>query len=83
MTEPAHVYGVTHGREASVIYTRQDVGGAVARDKFGNFEVTQIAETQRDKAIRFSVNIVMYALCVDYKDDQVHAPFLMRRRRAP
>ena len=22
----------------------------------------------------------MYALCLDYKDDQVHAPFIMRRR---
>ncbi len=83
VSEPAHVFGVSRGREASVIYTRQDVGGAVARDKFGNFEVGQIGEMQRDKAIRFAVNIVMYALCVDYKDDQVHAPFLMRRRRAP
>jgi hypothetical protein len=23
----------------------------------------------------------MYVLCSDYKDDQVHAPFLMRRRQ--
>jgi hypothetical protein len=22
----------------------------------------------------------MYALCLDYKDDQVHAPFILRRR---
>jgi hypothetical protein len=26
------------------------------------------------------VNIAMYVLCTNYKDDQVHAPFLMRRR---
>jgi len=26
------------------------------------------------------VNIAMYVLCSNYKDDQVHAPFLMRRR---
>jgi hypothetical protein len=24
--------------------------------------------------------IPMYALCSDYKDDQAHAPFTMRRR---
>ena len=24
-------------------------------------------------------NLVLYALCLDYKDDQVHAPFIMRR----
>lgn len=83
VVKPPHVYGIKRGREASVIYTRQDVGGAVARDKFGNFEVAQISEVQRDQAIRFAVNIIMYALCIDYKDDQVHAPFLMRRRRAP
>lgn len=83
VSRPPHVYALSRGREASVIYTRQDVGGAVARDKFGNFETAQISETQRDRAIRFAVNIVMYALCVDYKDDQVHVPFLMRRRRAP
>jgi len=28
----------------------------------------------------FAVNIAMYVLCSNYKDDQVHAPFLMRRR---
>jgi hypothetical protein len=23
----------------------------------------------------------MYALCLDYKEDQVHIPFIMKRRR--
>ena len=32
------------------------------------------------QAIRLGVNLAMYALCLDYKDDQVHAPFIMRRR---
>ena len=27
------------------------------------------------------VNLVMYALCLDYKSDQVHVPFIMKRRR--
>lgn len=30
---------------------------------------------------RLTVNLVMYALCVDYKSDQVHAPTILRRRR--
>jgi Domain of unknown function (DUF4159) len=34
----------------------------------------------RERTIRFAVNIAMYALCSDYKDDQVHATFIMRRR---
>jgi len=53
--------------------------------------LTQLVETsrrergerQREQAIRLSVNIVLYALCLDYKDDQVHAPFIMRRRGNP
>jgi hypothetical protein len=26
------------------------------------------------------VNLAMYALCTDYKDDAVHLPFILRRR---
>jgi hypothetical protein len=41
-------------------------------------------QEQRERALRFAVNIAMYVLCSDYKDDVVHAPFLMQRRgRAP
>ena len=45
-------------------------------------KVTPGGEIQREYAIRLAVNIAMYVLCSNYKDDQVHAPFLMRRRRA-
>ena len=42
--------------------------------------VTPGGEHQRERAIRLAVNIAMYVLCSNYKDDQVHAPVLMRRR---
>jgi len=35
----------------------------------------------REWLYRLTVNLVMYALCVDYKSDQVHAPTILRRRR--
>src|SRR5699024_9297981 len=35
----------------------------------------------RDLAYRLGVNLVMYALTLDYKEDQVHVPFILRRRR--
>jgi hypothetical protein len=38
------------------------------------------AASVRQQAIRLAVNIAMYVLCSDYKDDQVHAEELMRRR---
>ena len=31
-------------------------------------------------AVRLAVNLSMYVLCSNYKDDQVHAQALMRRR---
>ena len=59
-----------------------DLGGALARDASGSpeFAVSPGGEGQRERAVRFAVNIAMYNLCSNYKDDQVHAPFLMRRR---
>ena len=29
---------------------------------------------------RLGINLVMYALCLDYKTDQVHVPFILKRR---
>jgi hypothetical protein len=79
---PAELRAISHGGREAVLYSRHDLGGAWARDNLGTWEhaVTPGGEQQRENAIRLGVNIVMYALCLDYKDDQVHAPFIMRRR---
>lgn len=79
---PPRVDAVMHGGRAAVVYSRHDLGGAWARDNLGNFlfPVVPGHSGQRERAFRFGVNLVMYALCLDYKDDQVHAPFIMRRR---
>lgn len=67
----------------AVIYCQNDLGGAWARDSFGRWEyqVTPGGERQREMAFRLGINIVMYALCLDYKEDLVHAPFILKRRR--
>lgn len=67
----------------AVVFSPNDLQGATARDGFGNWEheVVPGGETQREQAFRFGINLVMYALCLDYKDDQVHVPFIMKRRR--
>jgi hypothetical protein len=65
----------------AVVYSRHDLGGAFERDNVGNYTypVAPGGERQREMAFRLGVNIVLYALCLNYKDDQVHAPFIMRR----
>jgi Domain of unknown function (DUF4159) len=65
-----------------VIFSKHDILGALARGAgdVHPLSVTPGGEVQREHAIRLAVNIAMYVLCSNYKDDQVHAPFLMRRR---
>lgn len=66
-----------------VVVCPNDLGGALARDPFGNwqFEVSPGGERQRELAFRLGINLVMYALCIDYKSDQVHIPFILQRRQ--
>jgi hypothetical protein len=75
------VEAIERSGRAAVIYTRNDLGGAYERDNLGNYThpVVPGGTDQRELAFRFGVNLVLYALCLDYKDDQVHAPFIMRR----
>jgi hypothetical protein len=67
---------------AAVVYSQNDLGGAWARTELGEWEhpCTPGGEAQRETAIRLGVNLAMYALCTDYKDDAVHLPFILRRR---
>jgi Domain of unknown function (DUF4159) len=74
---------VTRDGRIVAAYVANDLGGAWARDDFGNYDFTcePGGERQRELAYRMGVNLVMYALCLDYKTDQVHVPFIMKRRR--
>ena len=81
---PDYLEGITYGDRVAVVYSRHDLGGAIQRDKLGAWThaVVPGGESQRELAIRMGVNLVLYAVCTDYQDDQVHAPFIMRRRGA-
>jgi Domain of unknown function (DUF4159) len=75
--------GVFLGGRLVAVYSRNDLGGAWARDDRGDweFQVTPGGEEQRETAFRLGINLAMYATCLDYKDDQVHLPFILKRRR--
>jgi hypothetical protein len=76
-----HVEAIVRGKNAQVLFLDHDLLGALAREgESWALDVTPGGARQREEAVRFAVNIAMYALCSDYKDDQVHAPFIMRRR---
>lgn len=79
---PPHLEALLRGKYAQVFLLSHDLLGALARSRAGGFalDVEPGGAAQREHAVRLAVNIGMYVLCSDYKDDQVHAPWLMRRR---
>ena len=82
LTSP-HLEAVTLGKRAAVIYSQNDLAGAWARDEGGSyaFEVSPGGERQRELAFRVGINLSMYALCLDYKDDAVHLEHILSKRR--
>ncbi|MBM4053847.1 MAG: DUF4159 domain-containing protein [Planctomycetes bacterium] len=80
--EKTFLEGITLGNRTVVVYSHNDLGGAWAKDPLGTweYEVLPGGERQREMAFRLGINIIMYALTGDYKQDQVHLPFIMKRR---
>jgi len=64
-----------------VIIGGNDWAAAWATDSQGRplADVTPGGDEQREMAIRFGINVVMYALTGNYKTDQVHAPAILER----
>lgn len=79
---PAQLEAVVRAGAVQVIFSSHDVLGALARDGGGtnSMDVSPGGDRQRELAIRLAVNVALYVLCSNYKDDQVHAEHIMRRR---
>ncbi len=68
---------------SSVIIGGHDWAASWALDSAGRplYAAVPGGETQREYAVRFGVNAVMYALTGNYKADQVHIDAIMERMR--
>jgi hypothetical protein len=75
--------GIDRGSRTVLIYSSNDLGGAWARDASGRFvnPVNPGGEMQREMAVRLGINVLMYALCLNYKQDLIHTPFISERRK--
>ena len=76
--------GVSLGEVTPVIYSLNDAAGAWEKDgRTGNwsYDVIPGGELQRREAFKLGVNLVMYALTVNYKKDVVHVQTLLKRGR--
>ncbi len=77
-----YLEGLVLDDRLGLVYSRNDLSGAWARHAFGGalHDVIPGGEAQREQAYRLGVNLVVYALCLDYKDDQVHLDYLLHKR---
>lgn len=66
---------------SALILGSHDWAAAWAHDDAGRplLPVIPGGEMQREQALRFGINLVMYALSGNYKADQVHVPALLER----
>ena len=74
---PEHLTGYPIGDRLGVIRTHCDLGGAFARDNLGNwmYAVDPGGDRQREAAFRLGINLVLYGLCLDYKNEEPHRRF--------
>ena len=73
--------GITIGNSLPVIYCQNDLGGAWERDQTGKWTnaCTPGGEAQRRDAFHLGINLILYAMTENYKDDLIHVPFIRRR----
>ncbi|MFM8988788.1 MAG: DUF4159 domain-containing protein, partial [Alphaproteobacteria bacterium] len=73
----------TNDGVSSVIIGAHDWAAAWATDRQGRplYAAVPGGEAQREFAVRFGVNVAMYALTGNYKGDQVHVDSILERMR--
>ncbi|UCD78342.1 MAG: DUF4159 domain-containing protein [Desulfobacterales bacterium] len=74
--------GISLGPWTPVIYSQNDLSGAWARDRYGQWvhDCAPGGDIQRQDAFKTGINMVVYSLTADYKKDVIHHPFIRRRR---
>lgn len=82
-TARPYLEGITLEGRLAVVYSQLDLTGAWSRDALGawEYDVLPGGDVQRELAFRLGINLVQYAMCLDYKDDQVHLDYLLHKRK--
>jgi hypothetical protein len=80
-----YLEGVTVGDLTPVVYGRNDLSGALERGPDGRHRAACVpgGEQQRREAVKLGVNLVMYCLTTNYKQDQAHVDELRREKKLP
>ncbi|MGH7828509.1 MAG: DUF4159 domain-containing protein [Candidatus Binatia bacterium] len=73
--------GINVGNSTPVIYCQNNLGGAWERDQLGKWtnSCTPGGEEQRRDAFHLGINLILYAMTENYKEDLIHVPFIRKR----
>jgi Domain of unknown function (DUF4159) len=73
--------GITLGSSTPVIYCQNNLSGAWERDQLGKWTnvCTPGGEEQRKDAFHLGINVILYAMTENYKEDLIHVPFIRKR----
>ncbi|MCD6412720.1 MAG: DUF4159 domain-containing protein, partial [Elusimicrobia bacterium] len=79
-----YLWGIKKDGRWVIVYCRDDLLGAWARDESGKFlyECSPGGESQRLEAMKLTVNIIMYSLTGTYKQDIIHRKFIERKLKS-
>ncbi|MBI2988895.1 MAG: DUF4159 domain-containing protein [Deltaproteobacteria bacterium] len=77
----SYLEGIYVGNATPVIYCHNDLSGAWERDQLGNWlnPCAPGGEEQRRDAFHLGINLILYAMTENYKEDLIHVPFIRRR----
>ena len=76
-----YLEGIQLGETTPVAYCHNDLAGAWEQDGLGRWSRPCVpdGERQRRDAFHLGVNLVLYAMTGNYKQDLIHVPFIRRR----
>jgi hypothetical protein len=77
-----YLEGISFDNRWVVLFSFNDLLGATFRTPRGDYglSVTPYGISQRVLAQRLLVNFLMYGATIDYKDDAIHLPHILKRR---
>lgn len=76
------IEGIAYDKRWVVIFSFNDLLGANLRSARGDYaySVVPYGISQRQLATRLFVNFLMYSVTLNYKDDAIHLPHILKRR---
>lgn len=76
-----YLEGIDIAGRTGLIYSQNDLIGAWAKDRLGNYlwQCIPAGETQRFEAQKLTLNLIMYFVTGTYKSDAIHKPYIQEK----